>query len=232
LESADLFSAHLESANLFFAHLEDAYLTDAHLEDAWISFAHLERASLYRAHLQGAKLDSAFLGRTILADARLEKTEIKEVTLCDEKHVGPCLVDIHWGVTNLTRMDWSQIKILGDEYEARQKKDEDGVKDGGLRLLECKGAVRANRQLAAALQAQRLNEEAARFSYRAQILQKRVFWYEMIGFSTNMVLTHFVEDANREIEHLLALSSGSGFSGGTWVGQAGSRSAFSCQNPA
>jgi len=42
------------------------------------------------------------------------------------------------------------------------------------RLEEYEAAVRANRQLAVALRAQGLDEEAARFAYRAQLLQRIV----------------------------------------------------------
>jgi hypothetical protein len=41
-------------------------------------------------------------------------------------------------------------------------------------------AVRANRQLSIVLQDQGLNEVAARFAYRAQVLQRRVFWFEIV----------------------------------------------------
>jgi hypothetical protein len=40
--------------------------------------------------------------------------------------------------------------------------------------------VRANRQLAVVLQSQGLNEQAARFAYRAQVLQRNVFWFETV----------------------------------------------------
>ena len=43
-----------------------------------------------------------------------------------------------------------------------------------MRVEEYERAVRANRQLATALQAQGLNEDAARFAYRAQKLQRVV----------------------------------------------------------
>jgi hypothetical protein len=67
------------------------------------------------------------------------------------------------------------VNVLGDEYEARQKKDEgDQPKDRDYRLFEYKVAVRTNRQLATALQAQGLNEDAARFAYRAQKIQRVV----------------------------------------------------------
>jgi len=49
------------------------------------------------------------------------------------------------------------------------------VKSKAVRLKEYEQAVRANRQLGTVLQGQGLNEEAARFAYRAQVLQKTVF---------------------------------------------------------
>src|SRR2546430_6160895 len=66
--------------------------------------------------------------------------------------------------------------ILGDELVAEQKNKPDGTMKGHqARLNEYRAAVRANRQLAVALQAQGLNEEAARFAYRAQRLQRIVY---------------------------------------------------------
>ena len=48
------------------------------------------------------------------------------------------------------------------------------TKNRSTRLQEYEDAVRANRQLAVVLQAQGLNEDAARFAYRAQKLQRVV----------------------------------------------------------
>ena len=64
--------------------------------------------------------------------------------------------------------------MLGDEYEARQSTRAGKTKDSASRLEEYEAAVRANRQLAVALRAQGLDEEAARFAYRAQLLQRIV----------------------------------------------------------
>jgi hypothetical protein len=67
--------------------------------------------------------------------------------------------------------------MLGDEPRARRAHDEEGKeKEKETRIHEYREAVRANRQLAVALQDQGLNEEAARFAYRAQVLQKEVQW--------------------------------------------------------
>jgi hypothetical protein len=74
-------------------------------------------------------------------------------------------------------VDWSQVAVLGDEHETRQKKAPDGKKkEQAERLSEYQAAVRANRQLAVALQTQGLHEEAARFAYRAQRLQRIVLF--------------------------------------------------------
>ena len=95
---------------------------------------------------------------------------------------GSWLADVQWeSSTNLALVDWSQVMILGDEDVARQKRDEDGqVRSRKKILRDYQTAVRANWQLAVALQGQGLNEEAARFAYRAQVLQKTVFRLQMI----------------------------------------------------
>jgi hypothetical protein len=66
--------------------------------------------------------------------------------------------------------------MLGDEYEARQKMLNGQVKNRTVQLGEYAKAARASRQLAFALQGQGLNEDAARFAYRAQVLQRKVLW--------------------------------------------------------
>ena len=85
------------------------------------------------------------------------------------------MAGVHWGGVDLTMLNWAQVKLLGDEQRVRQhgRKDEDR-RDTASRLTAYQAAVRANRQLAVALQAQGLNEEAARFAYRAQKLQRGV----------------------------------------------------------
>ena len=119
----------------------------------------------------GAQMQS-----TDLSKAQLESINLESVKLSDEKHVGPQLADANWSNTNLTVVKWSQVKMLGDEYKASQKTSDGQVKDRTTRLREFETAIRANRQLAVALESQGLNEDSARFAYRAQILQRKVFW--------------------------------------------------------
>jgi uncharacterized protein YjbI with pentapeptide repeats len=180
LESCNLFWTHLNHAKLRRAHLDGTDLRWARLEGADLREAHLEDADLFRAHLERTHLIDAHLERVNLREAHLEKARLENIVLSDEKHTGPYLVDVQLGETNLAVVKWSQVEILSDEYRARERKCDGKAKDKATRLDEHETAVRANRQLAVALQAQGLNEDAARFAYRAQVLQKRVFWFQML----------------------------------------------------
>lgn len=174
LEMADLSSAHLERADLYRARLEGAWLAGAHLEGTGLKEAHLEGASLSSAHLEGANLRNVFFDH---------ETKLKAMKLGNRELGTALLVDVHWGDVNLAVVRWSQVTMLGDEYMARQKTYKGKVKGRDRREREYDDAVRANRQLALALQAQGLNEDAARFNYRAQNLQKSFLWFQMTQFS-------------------------------------------------
>jgi uncharacterized protein YjbI with pentapeptide repeats len=170
---------HLEGANLRRAHLEGAILAEAHLEQQDLNGVHLEHAYLLRTHLEEAHLWGGHIERANLIGAYLEGALLGSVVLADEKHVGPVVVDTRWSNTNLAIVDWSQVNMLGDEYKVRKIMRDAQVKDRVEWLWQYDRAVRANRQLAVALQSQGLNEDAARFAYRAQVLQKSVLWYQM-----------------------------------------------------
>jgi uncharacterized protein YjbI with pentapeptide repeats len=176
LQHADLKGTHLEGSSLEYANLEGADLRGCHLEEANLGTAHLEGADLWFAHLEGAFLWHTHLQGARLYEAHLEGAHLDRLVLADENQAGPRLVDTHWGDANLAVVDWSQIRMLGDEDEARQNEREGKVKDRQTRVAEYEVAVRANRQLALALQAQGLSEDAARFSYRAQVLQRKALW--------------------------------------------------------
>jgi uncharacterized protein YjbI with pentapeptide repeats len=186
LEKAYLSEAHLEQAILREAHLEESYLRDASLQETDLSEAHLEGAYLNEAHLKGALLDKAHLERTFLYKAHLEGARLshalgsplnlKQALESGEQRIGPSLADAQWSDVNLAVVQWSQIDMLGDEYEARQPTRLGKRKDKATRLEGYEAAVRANRQLAVALRAQGLDEEAARFAYQAQLLQRNIFW--------------------------------------------------------
>ena len=176
LEETDLREVHLERANLSAANLQDAYLYNAYLEDAYLSEAHLEGADLRAAHLEGADLSEAHLEGGNLSGAFFTSvTNLKGVHFGNEKSGFVLLAGVRWSDVDLSVVDWTQMNILGDEYQARRREKENGeAKDSATRLEEYRTAVRANRQLAVALQGEGLNEEAARYAYRAQRLQRVV----------------------------------------------------------
>jgi uncharacterized protein YjbI with pentapeptide repeats len=171
LEGADFSDVHLERADFSGAHLEKVYLNGAHLEEAALSGAYLEKAYLIGAHLEGADLTLAHLEGANLTRASFDKaSRLNDVVLTDAS-----LDQVIFDQVNLTVVDLSLVDILGDERTAHTLKDEDGhPKARERRLSEFKAAVRANRVLAVALQAQGLSEDANRFAYRAQVLQRQL----------------------------------------------------------
>lgn len=186
LQEADLSGADLSGANLMEAQLKKVNLDEAQLRGAYIGKADLEGANLRGAQLREADLSEAHLESTNFSEAQLQGANLRKVNLGDNQRTGPRLADVQWGDTNLTIInDWSQIIMLGDEQEARRWKMSEGRKTKQERegekkeLLEkYRTAVRANRQLTSVLRDQGLNEEADHFAYRAQLLQRKVLWYQ------------------------------------------------------
>jgi len=157
-------AVHLEKAKLRYAHLEGAILRYAYLEEASLSHAHLEGAYMKYAHLRGVNLQGAFLDSA---------TDLKEISLSDEHCVGPHVAGVHWGEVDLSVVDWSQVKLLGDENEARQEKGKVKSKEEKEELVwDYRKAVRAYQQLAVALQSQGQAEAATHFAYRGQVVQR------------------------------------------------------------
>jgi uncharacterized protein YjbI with pentapeptide repeats len=188
-EQREAAAVHLEGANLTLADLSQAQLKSAHFEGADLSKAHFEFASLRGAHLGGKSITETCKGQHLVSEyivtklpaAHLQYTffnlgsTLEDTDLGNEQDGYVRLVDVRWGGVNLAPVNWSQVKMLGNEQEARQRKTTEGkTKDKTIRLKEYEVAVRANRQLAIALQEQGLNEDAARFAYRAQRLQRVV----------------------------------------------------------
>jgi len=169
LEGADLRDAHLEGSKLYGAYLKNVFLRDAHIEEARLRDTHLEGARLVHAHLEGADLRGAFLDGG---------TDLAGVSLGNEKLGCALLVDVHWSDANLSLVDWTRARKLGDEYLARHREvswGTDTTKKKAQRLDDHQTAVRAYRQLANAMRAQGMSEEAIPFAYRAQILQRKVY---------------------------------------------------------
>jgi uncharacterized protein YjbI with pentapeptide repeats len=164
-EQQNMAIVHLEGANLYKTHLEGAKLAKGHLEQADMSATYLEDARLYHAHLEGANLRFAYFDSS---------TNLDSVYLGDKKYGFASVVDVRWNDVNLAMVNWANIQVLGDEQKAHQLKTSDGKNSRSDYLRAYRRAVRANRQLATVLQSQGLNEEAARFAYRAQLCQRNV----------------------------------------------------------
>lgn len=180
LRGVDLGKADLCGAFFREAHLEGAFLREAHLESTDLKGVHLEGANLIMAHLENANLWGASLAGANLRGAYFdERSYFAGVTLGDKKYGYVALVDMRWNDTNLALVDWAPVKMLGEEQEARQQRTSEGkIKGKATRMFEYQRAVRANRQLAAILRDQGLNEEADHFAYRAQLLQRIVWRYQ------------------------------------------------------
>lgn len=190
LEHAYLLATALLGATLDGARLEGAHLGEARLAGASLAFAHLDGAHLGEARLGGSAVDTATLARMrgfrqgfpdMLPGANLSGAFFDPATTLDDAELGDpvcggvSVADARWGGVNLAVVDWERAPVLGEEREALRSVAADGApKPEHDRLREYQLAVRANRQLAVALQDQGLNEEAAHFAYRAQALQRQV----------------------------------------------------------
>jgi uncharacterized protein YjbI with pentapeptide repeats len=184
LRGADLAGAHLEGSSLDYANLEradlrgcrlnGASLWGVNLREADCDGAHLEETDLWNAHLEGAFLYRAYLQGARLHEAHLAGAHFNGLHLVDKDGVGPMLADIHWEGVNLSLVDWSEVRLLGDDRLALQRESDGAVKDRATRIREFSSAVRANQQLALALQAQGMTDEAGRFFYRSRVLQRQL----------------------------------------------------------
>jgi uncharacterized protein YjbI with pentapeptide repeats len=197
LEGANFAGARLQGVNFRGAHLEGAIFTDAFLEDTDFTDAYLAGVDFREAHLEGADLRRTHLEGKILAKSDMERigkwspslqaplppadlreaffspaTRLKDAVLGNKELGCIAVADLSWGDVNLNVIDWEHFSQPGDEYKAR--KAQHIARDKTRQVEEYSAAVRANRQLAVILQSQGLNEVAARFSYRGQVLQRTV----------------------------------------------------------
>ncbi len=185
LEGADLREAYLEGADLRGAHLEGADLRGVHLEGRRIAedapdLKHIRQwASDFPSVLPPADLRLAYFDRASqLTGTRLGNADLGYVRVADTR----------WGEVNLAVVDWSDSPVLHDERAAREwkppKQDAQSKrptrqerraahrKQHEERLNLFRRAIRANRQLAAVLRDQGLNDDADKFAYRAQLTQR------------------------------------------------------------
>ncbi len=204
LQSVSLRAALLERAVLFQAHLEGAYLRKAHLEGANMMYAHLEGAYLRKAWLTGVDLRHAICDNT---------TNLEKVTLLNKKWGCVLLADVHWGDCNLALLNWRHVLPLGDETLAQQlRRSAKSFKEKHYALDVSQAAGRAYRQLANAMRAQGMNEEAMPFAYRAQVLQRtilrrRLLWGSEMFFEEQQTAQTSVRQRVRELRHRILIGT-------------------------
>jgi hypothetical protein len=185
---------HLEGTRLNRSHMARIRLRGVHLDGADLRGAVLDRASLYGAHLNGANLSGASLaGATLRRVVFDESTNLYEAVISSREFGGIDVRDARWGGVVLSVVDWTRTRPgflrsrveaieLGDNRLARERMYPAVTKSGVVQqpktsemwLRGYRNAVRANRQLATVLRDQGLNEDADRFAYRAQVLQRQV----------------------------------------------------------
>ncbi len=168
LTGRDLRGINLQGAILTGAELNDAMLENAKLQGARLDRAKMEGARLKGVHLEHASLKGAWLGGADLRAAFLSNaTNLEGACLYATDRSGhmACLVDVDWASVNLGVIDWETVQEIGDEQQARQKPSTENYR----------AATRAYRQLAVELRNQGMGEEADRFAYKAQLLQRIVY---------------------------------------------------------
>jgi uncharacterized protein YjbI with pentapeptide repeats len=198
LKGANLRAAHLEGVSLVDANLEGADLSSLDTvvlgRPAASVLADGRRVDRYRppapsresrkvAHLEGADLRHAtFDENSNLADVILDDTSslLAHVIalLVHHKVWGPAaLGDVLWHDVDLTRVSRWPRRRLGDERDLRL--DNPPSRRHRVRTFDLGGrrhreAARAYRQVAKRLRDQGMADEADRFSYRAQVMQRAV----------------------------------------------------------
>lgn len=218
LEGAYLSGVNLMGASLTESHLEGADLSDAHLEGASLKKAYLHGANLSNAHLEGANLNEAHLeGKSITDEYHQEMqrwcknfqkvllpanlsgaffdntTNLKGAIFGDTQFGAISLADAHLDDVSLSVVDWKLVKMLGDERSALQGKGENGkesISQEKINMYEA--AIRANHQLAVALQNQGLNEVGSYFAYRAQRNQRHLLQLQVLYHLELRPLLHFL----------------------------------------
>lgn len=204
MEGTDLRGAHLEAAILSAAHLERAALIGAHLEGADLFVAHLEGAYINDAHFEGRRLSSEELEQfkvwlasseeehpgLNVKDGMLRPADLRGVYFdiassmwranLGDRAVGTVrLADARWGGANVSVINWDPVQTLGDELDAGLRFDSHGKrKSRAKRVDDYQAAVRTYRQVATALQSQGSAEDANRYAYRAQVVQRQVYRFQ------------------------------------------------------
>jgi uncharacterized protein YjbI with pentapeptide repeats len=174
LKQRAMASVQMRNVFLQYAHLEGSIFTHANMENADLGSAHLEGADLFGISLNGERVVN-LTDCVMSADTRLG-VRTGAGSFCNRYGVAPRLHGVVWSGASLAQVNWRQVRMLGDEWVARQTVDADGSKKSWDRRTEDYAtATRANRQLAVVLREQGLHDGANEFAFRAQLLQRIVY---------------------------------------------------------
>lgn len=175
LSSAVLSQARLADASLMGADLAGVRASGVDLHGADLHGANLQGAMLVNSNLHDAVLTQANLAGARLSFARLDGANLRlahfdSTTLLVGNVFGPntVLADIVWDDVPLSLVDWTDLPIRGTKLP---KVAGPWEHDWNHSLV-----ARAYRQTATVLRTQGILDEANRFAYRAQVLQRQVLW--------------------------------------------------------
>jgi hypothetical protein len=168
LRWADLSGATLRRATFAGAAMERAKLTGAALNrvsfaDATLRHADLSAADMESVVLAGTDLSEATLGGARLRGARMDAATLLTDLVLDAKTQ---LGDVVWNGVPLTRIDWGQARVLGDELAIFAARGRDA------RARKARDAARAYRELALAMRDQGLLLQASHYRLREQRLDR------------------------------------------------------------
>jgi uncharacterized protein YjbI with pentapeptide repeats len=194
LKGASLREANAVGASLVAADLEGASLEDTSLDGCVLRLSRLVSADLSGASLAGADLTTANLAGSSIQSARLDaRTNLRRIVLSDSTHGPASLADVAWNGAKLSVFAWPRRYTLGDDRAARRAKEPNGrKKTRERRLEEAETALRAYRQLAAALRAQGLDDVADQYAYRAWTAKRRQLWRQGLRKLPNYLVTLLV----------------------------------------
>lgn len=164
-------AVNFQRCNLTNADLRESSMTYADLRGAKLSDCRLDGADLFRVNLGGefpANLHGAILDR---------RTRLNEAIMASDSGVAPRLFDVQWNGASLSGIDWSIVKKVADEkrsyHKARRRPGDGWSVSNNRRIIWYSEAAQTYRQLAMALRFQGMNDQARRFTYRAEVAR---FW--------------------------------------------------------
>jgi Pentapeptide repeats (8 copies) len=164
-------AVNLRKCDLTNADLRNASLTYADLRGAKLSDCNLEGADLFRADFGGefpANLHGAILNHA---------TRLNEVKFASRAGVAPRLFDVQWDGASLSGVNWLAVKKVADEkrsyHKARRRDGDTWSVHNRRRVIWYSEASQTYRQLSMALRSQGMNDQARRFTYRAEVSR---FW--------------------------------------------------------